>query len=190
MSAFADEQDLTTVWFLSFGEKRQTHKWQNPRMNLALYIMSAAISILLYLYMVSKNFISSSLLVVTEVEGGSILCAEYGRTCKSPTRCVRRIAHRVSISGGAARSEAHLDGDVLTSCCCIISDGSCVKCRQHCSRREQTILRCDAPQKTLTGCHLAARAVAEVQNLTHQFDPSLVRCAKMICARDGMGWAL
>lgn len=45
-------------------------------MNLALYIMSAAISILLYLYMVSKNLISSSLLVVTEVEGGSILCAE------------------------------------------------------------------------------------------------------------------
>lgn len=50
-------------------------------MNFALYIISAAISIRLYLYMVSKNLISSSLLVVTEVEGGSILCAEYGRTC-------------------------------------------------------------------------------------------------------------
>ena len=50
-------------------------------MNFALYIISAAISIRLYLYIVSKNLISSSLLVVTEVEGGSILCAEYGRTC-------------------------------------------------------------------------------------------------------------
>ena len=59
-------------------------------MNLALYIMSAAISILLYLYMVSKNFISSSLLVVTEVEGGSILCAEYGRTCKLQKLCRKK----------------------------------------------------------------------------------------------------
>lgn len=155
-------------------------------MNLALYIMSAAISILRYLYMVSKNFISSSLLVVTEVEGGSILCAEYGRTCNLPTRCRWRIAHRVLISSGAARRKAHLDGDVLTSCCCIISDASCTKCRQRCSRREQTILTCNASQKTLTGCHLAERAVAEFQNLTHQFDPSLVRCAKMKRARDGL----
>ena len=56
--------------------QRQTdgaHKWQKPLMNLALYIMSAAISILLYLYIVSKNLMSSSLLVVTEVDGGSIL---------------------------------------------------------------------------------------------------------------------
>lgn len=44
--------------------------------------MSAAISILLYLYIVSKNLSNSSLLVVTEVDGGSILCAEYGRTCR------------------------------------------------------------------------------------------------------------
>lgn len=103
-----------------------THRWQNPRMNLALYIMSAAISILLYLYIVSKNFISSSLLVVTEVEGGSILCAEYGRTYKLKRLLRRRIAHRILINTGSARSKAHLDGDVLASCCCKISVGSCV----------------------------------------------------------------
>ena len=150
-------------------------------MNLALYIMSAAISILLYLYMVSKNFISSSLLVVTEVEGGSILCAVYGRTCKLQRLCRKRTAHWISLSSVAASSKAHLDGDVLTSCCCVISDGSCIQCRQHRSRREQTILRCDAPQKTLTGCHSSERAVVKAENLTRQFDPS----SENECARDG-----
>lgn len=67
---------FTTSFFDGPLERCRTHRWQNPLMNLALYIMSAAISILLYLYMVSKNLISSSLFVVTEVEGGSILCAE------------------------------------------------------------------------------------------------------------------
>ena len=59
-------------------------------MNFALYIMSAAISILLYLYIVSKNLSNSSLFVVTEVDGGSILCAEYGRTYTVCTKCDTR----------------------------------------------------------------------------------------------------
>jgi hypothetical protein len=50
-------------------------------MNLALYIMSAAISIRRIRYMVSKNCISSALLVVTCGEGGSMRCALYSITC-------------------------------------------------------------------------------------------------------------
>lgn len=60
-----------------------THKWQNPLMNFALYIISAAISIRRILYMVVKKYNSSSLLVFTEVDGGSILCVLYGLTCKA-----------------------------------------------------------------------------------------------------------
>lgn len=64
------------VWS-SFG----THKWQKPRMNLALYSISAAISMRRILYMLVKNFSSSALSVVTVVLGGSILCAANGLTC-------------------------------------------------------------------------------------------------------------
>lgn len=49
-------------------------------MNFALYIISAAISILRILYMTSKKPISSSLLVFTVVEGGSIRCVLYSWT--------------------------------------------------------------------------------------------------------------
>ena len=58
----------------SYMDSKVTHKWQNPLMNFALYIMSAAISILRILYIVVKKYSNSSLLVVTVVDGGSILC--------------------------------------------------------------------------------------------------------------------
>ena len=50
-------------------------------MNLALYIMSAAISIRRIRYMVSKKVSSSALVVVTVGEGGSMRCALYSFTC-------------------------------------------------------------------------------------------------------------
>ena len=55
-------------------------------MNLALYSISAAISIRRIRYMLVKNFKSSALSVVTVVLGGSILWAENGRTCM-PSAC-------------------------------------------------------------------------------------------------------
>jgi hypothetical protein len=63
-------------------------------MNLALYSMSDAISIRRILYIFSKKERSSSLLVVTVVEGGSILWASKGRTCR----------HREDISGWSTGS--------------------------------------------------------------------------------------
>ena len=48
------------------------HRWQNPLMNFALYIMSAAISIRRMRYMVSKYVMSSDLVVVTVVPGPSM----------------------------------------------------------------------------------------------------------------------
>ena len=50
-------------------------------MNLALYIMSAAISIRRMRYMVSKYFSSSDFVAVTVVSGASMWCATYGLTC-------------------------------------------------------------------------------------------------------------
>ena len=60
--------------------QQEAHRWQKPRMNFALYIMSAAISSRRILYMVSKKPSSSSCVVVTVVDGGSILCDLYGLT--------------------------------------------------------------------------------------------------------------
>ena len=51
---------------------QRPHKWQNPLMNFALYIMSAAISIRRMRYIVSKYFISSDLVVDTVVPGPSM----------------------------------------------------------------------------------------------------------------------
>ena len=51
-------------------------------MYLALYIMSAAISMRRILYMAVKNLRSWSLFVFTLVEGGSILCVGYAMTCQ------------------------------------------------------------------------------------------------------------
>ena len=48
------------------------YKWQNPLMNFALYIISAAISMRLIRYMVSKNLRSSDFVVVTVVSGASM----------------------------------------------------------------------------------------------------------------------
>lgn len=62
---------------LRYGSE-ETYKWQKPRMNFALYIISAAISIRRILYIISKKLSSSALLVFTEVDGGSILCVLYG----------------------------------------------------------------------------------------------------------------
>ena len=52
---------------------RGTHKWQKPLMSLALYIMSAAISMRRILYMSSYKCSSSSTLVSTTLLGASIL---------------------------------------------------------------------------------------------------------------------
>lgn len=59
----------------------RAHRWQKPRIYFALYIMSAAISILRIRYIVWKKPSSSSFVVVTSVEGGSIRCVAYGITC-------------------------------------------------------------------------------------------------------------
>lgn len=85
-------------------------------MNFALYIMSAAISILRYLYIVSKKRVSSSLLVVTVVEGGSILCAAYGRTCVDNRNrqggCAQIKFYQLAT---VLRLTQHLNRDVLTA---------------------------------------------------------------------------
>lgn len=52
-------------------------------MYFALYIMSAAISILRILYINLKNFCSSSFEVDIVVLGGSIRCVAYGRTYRN-----------------------------------------------------------------------------------------------------------
>ena len=52
-----------------------SHRWQKPRIILALYCMSAAISSLRMRNMVSKKCINSVLVVVTAVPGGSMRCA-------------------------------------------------------------------------------------------------------------------
>ena len=56
---------------IEHGYRQSAYKWQNPLMNFALYIISAAISILRMRYIVSKYFISSDFVVDTVVPGPS-----------------------------------------------------------------------------------------------------------------------
>lgn len=76
--------------------RSSTYRWQKPRIILALYIMSAAISMRRMMYMLRKYCSSSALVVVTWLPGASTRCALKGVTC---ARAVCPNLHILAHSG-------------------------------------------------------------------------------------------
>lgn len=70
------------------NHQQHTYRWQKPRIILALYIMSAAISMRRIMYMLRKYLSSSSFVAVTWLPGGSTRCVLKGVTCRWAARTV------------------------------------------------------------------------------------------------------
>ena len=109
------------------------YRWQKPRIILALYIMSAAISMRRMMYMLRKYWSSSALLVVTWLPGGSTRCALKGVTCVERAVCPNPAHPAHTAPAHCCRHHQCHDLNILSHCTCVRGCSACAVPRRKSS---------------------------------------------------------